>query len=60
MPNHLQIGDELAILHGCIVPFILRYNDDRYRQLIGEAFVHGIMDGEFMNTEAPIQSFESV
>ena len=41
------VGDEVWILSGASVPFVLRRvsKDSQYR-LVGEAYVHGIMDGE--------------
>jgi hypothetical protein len=46
-PNCLRVGDIVCVLFGATVPFILRpkYN---YYQLVGEAYVHGIMEGEAM------------
>lgn len=45
-------GDEVHLVQGSDTPFILRKTDGRY-QLIGETYVHGIMDGELVddNTE---------
>jgi hypothetical protein len=45
-PVSSDIGDELWILRGARMPFVLRRRDDRQYQLIGEAYVHGIMHGE--------------
>jgi hypothetical protein len=39
-------GDEVWVLAGSSVPFLLRPNLDRGYRLIGEAYVHGIMHGE--------------
>jgi hypothetical protein len=58
-PSHMHVGDELVIIHGVIVPFLLR-KGDAHRTLVGEAFVHGIMDGEFMDVQAEVQHFELV
>ncbi|OCK85851.1 hypothetical protein K432DRAFT_216315 [Lepidopterella palustris CBS 459.81] len=42
----LQIDDEVWVLAGAPVPFILRHlNGGNYR-LLGEAYVHGVMHGE--------------
>ena len=43
--KHVQRGDVVTILKGGNVPIILREKKDRYH-LIGEAYIHGIMDGE--------------
>jgi hypothetical protein len=43
---HLQPGDSVAIFGGAAVPFVLRERGDKKYQLIGEAYVDKIMDGE--------------
>jgi hypothetical protein len=43
---HLQPGDSVAIFGGAAVPFVLREREDKKYQLIGEAYVDKIMDGE--------------
>ena len=43
----VKAGDEICILHGGQVPFILRQKQ-KYHQFKGECYVHGIMDGEAM------------
>jgi hypothetical protein len=44
-PRSMQRGDIVAVLFGGRVPFILRSMDGHFR-LVGECYVHGIMDGE--------------
>jgi hypothetical protein len=44
-PNVIEIGDLVCILFGGHVPFILRPKNG-YFLLVGEAYVHGIMEGE--------------
>jgi hypothetical protein len=44
-PDTLQTGDVVCILFGGRCPFVLRPKEGFY-QLIGEAYVHGIMYGE--------------
>ncbi|KAK5715396.1 hypothetical protein LTR15_010039 [Elasticomyces elasticus] len=39
-------GDEIWILRGAGTPFVLRRGLDNKMRLIGEAYVHGIMNGE--------------
>lgn len=45
-----QVGDKVCILKGGNVPFVLRKRDegDDY-ELVGDAYVHGIMEGEVIN-----------
>jgi hypothetical protein len=57
-PADAQGGDLICILLGAYLPFILRTHEDRKTvELIGEAYVHGIMDGEFMETDPRIDTF---
>ena len=42
----LKKGDQIWLLAGSKVPFILRTNDDGRTELIGEAYVDGLMFGE--------------
>jgi hypothetical protein len=46
-PQSLRVGDEICVLPGVEVPFILRRvpNTER-KKLVGQAYVHGIMHGE--------------
>jgi hypothetical protein len=45
-PVHLQPGDSVAIFGGAAVPFVLRERADKTYQLIGEAYIDKIIDGE--------------
>ncbi|KAF2435578.1 hypothetical protein EJ08DRAFT_604586 [Tothia fuscella] len=48
-PNTMEDGDVVCILHGFKVPYILRsVNGPGHYVLIGDAYIHGIMDGEVM------------
>lgn len=49
-PEHVAPGDVVTILMGAQLPIILRRVDSHYI-LIGEAYVHGIMDGEAVPKE---------
>lgn len=51
-PRHMSAGDQVWILHGGNVPFVLRPVDEdgcRFR-FIGASYVHGIMHGEAVGT----------
>jgi hypothetical protein len=37
-----------CVLRGGNVPFILNQREDGYFEVVGEAYVHGIMDGEYV------------
>ena len=48
MPQSAQVGDELWLLPGCKTPCTLRpTKKEGVYQFIGEAYVHGVMHGEF-------------
>lgn len=44
-PAHMKIGDQICLLMGCDIPIILRSEGDHFL-LVGEAYVHGFMQGE--------------
>ncbi|KAF2113044.1 hypothetical protein BDV96DRAFT_601829 [Lophiotrema nucula] len=47
-PKSTQVGDQVWVLPGAKVPFVLRPFGEggKKHRLIGEAYVHGFMDGE--------------
>lgn len=45
-PSHMSTGDLLYVLVGADVPYVIRSSTDGRLELIGEAYVHGAMDGE--------------
>jgi hypothetical protein len=50
-------GDRVVVLFGTEMAFILRpFEDGKYR-LVGEAYVHGIMDDEFLEKNPPAVTF---
>lgn len=51
VPRGARLGDTIAILFGTSIPFILRESKlgKDYLQLIGPAYVDGIMDGEIFS-----------
>ena len=60
-PEGTKVDDHVVLLSGTQVPFILRQKDEHY-QVIGEAYVHGIMDGSYWNnmTNQEMTSFSLV
>ncbi|KAH8803595.1 putative heterokaryon incompatibility protein 6, OR allele, partial [Xylogone sp. PMI_703] len=44
--EHVKQGDVIALINGTQVPFILRRQSGEAYQLIGDAYVDGIMGGE--------------
>lgn len=57
--KHAQPGDWVCIFCDFQMPFLLRRVDDHHFILIGESYVHGIMDGEAVveNPEREITCF---
>jgi len=53
-PEGCEVGDIVCILYGCSVPAVLkraqRPRVDGLYEVVGEAYVHGIMDGELMES----------
>jgi hypothetical protein len=45
VPPLAEVGDIICLIDGAQTPFVLRRDADRL-QLVGECYVHGIMDGE--------------
>jgi hypothetical protein len=50
VPAKAKAGDYVCIILGCDVPFIVREDYGKY-VLVGECYIHGIMDGEAMDME---------
>ena len=56
-----QQGDQIWILPGTNSPFILRPADNGQFRLVGEAYVHGIMQGEAaMNVSLKFRDIELI
>jgi hypothetical protein len=57
-----QKGDIIVVLYGCSVPLMLRPRNEGGFMLIGEAYVHGIMQGEAMewlkNGDCELEDFD--
>ena len=54
-PARAEPGDCICIIFGSPVPYILRASTEGKFVLIGEAYVHGIMDGEWLDHDhAPL------
>jgi hypothetical protein len=56
--NHLGVGpesfendDTIWLLPGAAVPFILRHLENGHFMVVGEAYVHGIMHGEALDSD---------
>lgn len=47
-PNDVRSGDIVAILLGCNFPMVLRPCTKNLYHVVGECYVHGLMDGEIL------------
>jgi len=46
--NQTRIGDLIAVIFGCSTPIVFRPNGGTF-QVVGEAYVQGLMDGEALD-----------
>jgi hypothetical protein len=51
VPRTTQVGDCICIFSGATAPFILRQRKDGFYEVIGDAYIHGIMHGEALIRE---------
>jgi hypothetical protein len=51
VPPGARVGDLVCIFLGAQVPFLLRMVEAERFELVGEAYFHGMMDGEMMGEE---------
>lgn len=56
VPAQSRKGDVVCIVEGANMPFVFRRDGKLYR-LVGEAYVYGIMDGEFMESNPLMEVF---
>lgn len=56
VPMDTVSGDLICIIYGCDFPVVLRRSGDKY-SLVGEAYVHGIMQGETMTSKYEVEDF---
>jgi hypothetical protein len=45
VPASGQVGDQVCILYGCRIPYLIRPERSGFR-LLGDVYLHGLMDGE--------------
>jgi hypothetical protein len=50
VPENVQRGDVVAVLLGCNFPVLIR-QCGRYFRVLGECYVHGLMDGQVFGLE---------
>lgn len=52
VPIIAEVGDKIVVLNGGRMPFVMRKGPQSYR-LVGEGYIHGIMDGEAIGDDIP-------
>ncbi|KAG6022483.1 hypothetical protein E4U41_002246 [Claviceps citrina] len=53
MPLLTRDGDVVVVFHGCDVPYVVRPTREQgHYRLVGEAYVHGVMNGEAVQSGA--------
>jgi hypothetical protein len=62
VPYNTRDGDVVAVLYGAEVPFIIRPKDTEEVQfeLVGECYIHGLMDGEALTLGLPVKDLDIV
>ena len=58
LQDQTRVGDVICIIFGCSVPLVVRPLRDRW-QVVGEAYVQGVMDGEALALLASGECTES-
>jgi hypothetical protein len=56
-PLGSKAGDLVVILIVMDMPLVLRPADEGQYRIIGETYLHGVMDGEFMSQNYPAETF---
>jgi hypothetical protein len=63
VPCNTRDGDIVAVLYGAQVPFIIRPKKSAKEiqyELVGECYIHGLMDGEAFMLGLPVKELEFV
>lgn len=61
VPEETELGDSVFALRGGQVLYVLRYVQNNQYRLIGEAYFHGMMDGEALKLLGPAKvGFEEI
>ena len=55
-PRSIRPGDSVCIFGGGRVPFLLRKDGDHHR-LVGESYVHGLMEGQAIDNKIKFEEF---
>lgn len=50
-----QVGDLICVFYGGSVPYVIRPVDDGSFTFVGDCYIHGLMDGEAIETEGLLE-----
>lgn len=56
-PDSAEIGDIMVIFLGAKLPYVLRQTSDSRWRVVGEAYIHGIMYGEYFGRRRVSRDF---
>jgi hypothetical protein len=56
-PESAEPGDEIVIFYGVKAPLVVRKVDETAYKILGPAYVCGVMQGQFMDTNPPGQKY---
>jgi hypothetical protein len=59
VPQLSKVGDIVCLIHGLQVPYVLRKFGEKFR-LVGDSYIHGIMNGEGLQLTYAVKDFELV
>jgi hypothetical protein len=51
VPNSAQVGDKICIVAEAAIPFVIRPYDGETYTFIGESYIHGAMNGEYLQED---------
>ena len=60
VPDQAREGDIICVINGLAVPLVLRESQEGGFELIGDCYLHGIMDGEGMELDIEEQDFNII
>jgi heterokaryon incompatibility protein (HET) len=56
-PHGSKKGDHVVVIYGASVPFVLREKEEQIYHLVGQCYVHGIMQGEALKDKTREKQF---
>ena len=60
VPHAAKEGDIICAFQGAVTPFVLRPDGSGNYRLVGECYVHGLMDGKFSDVPGFMEKLEDI